>query len=109
MAMVRILAVLLVAVLVAGCGSGIREGKEYESEAALMKQAKGYVVLGRFINPWPMTAVSVAKAKETIELDIPGHGQHMYPGYTGCRMQAVVLKRPDGECAGTVLRPQDRD
>jgi hypothetical protein len=56
-----------------------------------------------------MTAVSVAKAKETIELDIPGHGQHMYPGYTGCRMQAVVLKRPDGECAGIVLRPQDRD
>lgn len=105
--MARLLAVMMVAVLAAGCG-GIREGKEYESEAALRSAAKGYVVLGRFNDAWPMTVVSVKKAKDSIELEIPGQGRQTYPGYTGYRMQAVLLKRLDGAHAGIILRSEEK-
>lgn len=106
--MARLAAVVMVAALALGCGR-IREGNEYESEAAFMKDAKGYVALGRFNDAWPMTVVSVAEAKDTIEVEIPGHGRQMYPGYTGYRMKAVVLKRLDGAHAGIVLRSEEKD
>ena len=106
-----LISALLALIGLIGCtGSGLVEGNSFKSEAEFKKSVEDddFVVIGSFNLKWPATITSVESAENEIRIDIPDFSRNEYPGLTGYKLKAVVLKRDDGKYSGFVLRAKEK-